>query len=556
MGMVMGMDMEMEMGEIYRVLIGKESIDMVKYIDPSKRDCRARPRMVTLVNSRNPKVNHGACYKCGSTKHYRSTCPRLNKALGQVGNRLTIEENQNQRKNRNRARGMAFNVNANDALHDLNVVMDVKSSVLRSSLAIEVASGKKIETNRVIRGCTLVLGGFLFTIDLLPFGESEPKKARSPFMSTIMDEQKMEDILIVRNYPKVFPEDLSGLPPHRQVEFRIDLIPEATPVAKFPLHGLNEPSMQAVSRQIHILIYSKSKKDHEIHLKLILELIEKEMLFAKFSKSEKNKKYEWGGEQEEAFHTLKDNLCNALILTLLDEPDDFVKIHEKNYTTHDLELRAMAFALKNWEHYLVKDEILEVQIEASKVENASAKMLRGLDQQMEKREDGGLYFLDRLWVPLMGNVRTVNMDDAHTRRYFVHQAGKMYHDLRDMYWWSGMKKDKAIYVSKCLTCSKVKERLKAARDHQKTYADNRRKPLEFSVGEQVLLKVSPWKGVVRFGKKGKLAPRYVGPFEIVERIGPIAYRLRLPQELSTWKTSNFWFGNLVGLYECSMLHDE
>ncbi|GJZ74159.1 reverse transcriptase domain-containing protein [Tanacetum coccineum] len=78
----------------------------------------------------------------------------------------------------------------------------------------------------------------------------------------------------------------------------------------------------------------------------------------------------------------------------------------------------------------------------------------------------------------------------------------------------------------------IKEKLKAARDHQKSYADNRRKPLEFEVGDRVMLKVSPWKGVIRFGKKGKLAPRYVGPFEILERIGPVAYRLRLPEELS------------------------
>ncbi|GJR84623.1 putative reverse transcriptase domain-containing protein [Tanacetum coccineum] len=78
----------------------------------------------------------------------------------------------------------------------------------------------------------------------------------------------------------------------------------------------------------------------------------------------------------------------------------------------------------------------------------------------------------------------------------------------------------------------IKERLKTARSRQKSYADKRRKPLEFEVGDRVLLKVSPWKGVVRFGKKGKLAPRYVGPFEIIERVGPVAYRLKLPQELS------------------------
>lgn len=77
----------------------------------------------------------------------------------------------------------------------------------------------------------------------------------------------------------------------------------------------------------------------------------------------------------------------------------------------------------------------------------------------------------------------------------------------------------------------VKERLKAARDRQKSYADNRRKPLEFQVGDKVLLKVSPWKGVVRFIKRGKLSPRYIGPFEIIRRIGPVAYQLQLPEEM-------------------------
>ncbi|GJU27169.1 putative reverse transcriptase domain-containing protein [Tanacetum coccineum] len=80
--------------------------------------------------------------------------------------------------------------------------------------------------------------------------------------------------------------------------------------------------------------------------------------------------------------------------------------------------------------------------------------------------------------------------------------------------------------------SQIKDRLKAARDRQKSYADKRRKPLEFSVGDYVLLKVSPWKGVVRFGKKGKLAPRFVGPFEIIEKVGPVAYRLDFPEDLN------------------------
>ncbi|GJY11081.1 putative reverse transcriptase domain-containing protein [Tanacetum coccineum] len=190
--------------------------------------------------------------------------------------------------------------------------------------------------------------------------------------------------------------------------------------------------------------------------------------------------------------------------------------------------------------------------------------------------DGALYYLDRVWVPLKGDVRTLIMDEAHKSKYSVHpRADKMYYDLRDRYWWPGMKKDIAVYVSRTSSghdtiwvivdlneivarhgvpisiisdrdshftsrfwqsmqealgtrldmsmayhpqtdveettekISQINDRLKATCDRQKSYADKRRKPLEFSVGEYVLLKVSPWKGVVRFRKKGKLAPRLV-----------------------------------------------
>ncbi|GJV55091.1 putative reverse transcriptase domain-containing protein [Tanacetum coccineum] len=78
----------------------------------------------------------------------------------------------------------------------------------------------------------------------------------------------------------------------------------------------------------------------------------------------------------------------------------------------------------------------------------------------------------------------------------------------------------------------IKQRMQAARDRQKSYADLKRKPMEFQVGDKVMLKVSPWKGVIRFGKWGKLNPRYFGPFKVLEKVGEVAYKLELLEELS------------------------
>ncbi|GKE22751.1 putative reverse transcriptase domain-containing protein [Tanacetum coccineum] len=102
----------------------------------------------------------------------------------------------------------------------------------------------------------------------------------------------------------------------------------------------------------------------------------------------------------------------------------------------------------------INDRILAAQKEAV---DESVGLQKGLDEMIEQRSDETLYYLDRIWVPLKGDVRTLIMDEARKSKYSVHpRADKMYYDLRDRYWWSGMKKDIAVYVSKCLTCLKVK----------------------------------------------------------------------------------------------------
>ncbi|GJZ05503.1 putative reverse transcriptase domain-containing protein, partial [Tanacetum coccineum] len=182
-------------------------------------------------------------------------------------------------------------------------------------------------------------------------------------------------------------------------------------------------------------------------------------------------------------------LCEALILALPERNDEFVvycdashqglgavlmqrekvnayasrqlKPNEENYTTHDLELGAVVFALKIWRHYLYGTKS---QNEALKEENIKAENLRGMDKAFKVRPDGTRCIRNRSWLTLFGNLRDLIMHESHKSKYSIHPGSdKMYQDLKKLYWWPNMKAIIAEYVGKCLTCSRVSRMSEAIR---------------------------------------------------------------------------------------------
>ncbi|GJQ99762.1 putative reverse transcriptase domain-containing protein [Tanacetum coccineum] len=498
----------------------------------------------------NPKGN--GCFECGATRHFKRDCPKLKNKDGGNGNAQgwvyavgNAEKKGNESGNsdsnvvmgtfllNNRYASIFFDTGADRTFISsaLSSLIDIAKTSLENSYDVELADGKTVGVDTIMRGCTLNFLNHPFNIDLIPvelgsfdviigmdwlrrchavivcdekhvripygnetliFCGNESNDGRESWL-TIISCSKAQEYMAKGYFPEVFPEDLPGLPPTRPVEFQIDLIPGAAPVARAP-YRLAPSKMKELSEQLQelsdkgfirpssspwgapVLFVKKKdgsfrmcidyhlrsgyhqlrvreqdipktafrtryghyefqvmpfgltnapadKKEHEEHLKEILELLKKEGIhvdpakiesikdwatpktpteirqflglagyyrrfiegFLKIAKSmtkltQKGIKFDWGEKKENVFQLIKQKLCSAPILALPEGSKDFMvycdashkglgivlmqrekviayasrqlKVHEKNYTTHDSELGSVVFALKIWRHYL------------------------------------------------------------------------------------------------------------------------------------------------------------------------------------------------------------
>ncbi|GJX17217.1 putative reverse transcriptase domain-containing protein [Tanacetum coccineum] len=349
--------------------------------------------------------------------------------------------------------------------------------------------------------------------------EEQQKPWKSSWVNDKSEEESLKNVPIVQDFPKVFPEDLPGIPPTRQVEFQIDLILGAAPVA----------------RATYRLTPSEMKELLSCSFQMIMIC-------------------------EIRYHPGKANVvADTLSRKERDQP---------------LRVRALVMTIG----LDLPKQILNAQTEARKLENIKNKNVGGMllenAKDPEKRiihNNGQIERTIKLsriclcacgiglgkgWVNHLPLVEFSYNNSYHASIKAAPFEALYGRKCRSPVCWTEVGEAQILGPELIQETTKkivqIKQRMQATRDQQKSYADLKCKPMEFQVGDKVMLKFSPLKGVVRFGKRGKLNPRYVGPFKVIEMVGEVAFKLELPEELSRVHNT-FYVCNLKKCYADELL---